>query len=103
MKNYISWEDRVCVGIVERPTSLSSTYLLKAGHPGVDLSEVWGWARIVMAQMMELLIGRPDQYHHSPVVVEEDTVVIIDSHHVLKLCMYHDRDRMSCLGIQLDL
>ena len=56
-----------------------------------------------MAQMMELLIGRRDQYHRSTVVVVEDTVVIIDFHHVLKLCMYHDRDRMSCLGIQLDL
>lgn len=56
-----------------------------------------------MAQMMELLIGRRDQYHRSTVVVVEDTIVIIDFHHVLRLCMYHDRDRMSCLRIQLDL
>ena len=52
-------------------------------HPG----EVRGQVRIVMAQMTELLIGRRDKFHRSTVVVVLHAVVIIDFHHIRKLCI----------------
>ena len=63
----------------------------------------YGQVGIVVSQMTELLIARRYEFHCSSVVVVQHTIVIIESHHILKFSIDQHRAGMACQSIQFKL